>query len=122
MIFTQGLAAEDSGSIVQDDTCVGLTNRRLIAIDRQKRPPGRERGWLERLHLRRRDTSKGKHTLIFETPREGLFLSVRLAVFYLARMNIRTEDGHTFSVGLNSRYWAEQATMLSKEQESNGPT
>ena len=85
-----------------DDTYLGLTDRRLIAIDRQKRQPGEKRGWRERLNLHRRDTSKGKHTVIFEGPREGLVLSVRLAVFYLARLNVQARDGRSFSVGLNS--------------------
>lgn len=109
MMFTQGLAAEGPGTTATDDTFVGLTDRRLIVIDRQKRPPGEKRAWLERLNLRRRDTSKGTHAIVFEAPRDGLSLSVRLAVFYLARLNIQTADGRTFSIGLNSRYWAKQA-------------
>jgi hypothetical protein len=120
MMFTQGLAVEGSGSIAIDDTFVGLTDRRLIAIDHQKRPPGERRDLIERLNLRKRDTSKGRHGIVFETPRKGVSLSVRLAVFYLARMNIQGADGQTFSIGLNSRYWAERAMKLSEASENDG--
>lgn len=117
MMFTQGLAAEGSGAVAVDDTFVGLTDRRLIAIDRRKRPSGEKRGWPERLNLRQRDAPKGKHAIVFETSSEGLSLSVRLAVFYLARLNARAVDGRTFNIGLNSRYWAEQAVALSRQGE-----
>ena len=118
MLFTQGLAAEGSGAVAVDDTVIGLTDRRLIAIDRQKRAPGEKRGWRERLNLRPRDKPKGTHALIFEAPREGLSLSVRLAVFYLARFKVQAADGRVFSIGLNSRYWAERAIALSTDHES----
>jgi hypothetical protein len=118
MMFTQGLAAEGSGAVASDDTFVGVTDRRLIAIDRQRRPPGQKRRWLERLNLRRTDTAKGKHAVIFEAPRDGLSLSVRLAVFYLARLNVKSTNGQTFSIGLNSRYWAERAVGLAQHTES----
>lgn len=114
MMFTQGLAAQGSGALATDDTLIGLTNRRFIAIDRQKRPSGQGRTWRERLNLRREDRSKGQHTMIFESPREGLSLSVQLAVFYLARMTVRRSGGQPFSVGINSRHWAERAVALSK--------
>jgi hypothetical protein len=114
MMFTQGLAAEGSGAVATDDTFVGLTDRRLIAIERRKRPPGQKRGWRERLNLRRQDASKGKHAVIFEASRDELALSVRLAVFYLARLNVRAGDGRRFSVGLNCRYWARRALELSQ--------
>lgn len=124
MMFTQGLAAESSGSIAIDDTFIGLTDRRLIAIDCQKRPPGEKRGLLERLNLRKLDASKGRHNIVFETPREGMMLSVRLAVFHLARMTVRGADGQTFSIGLNSRYWADRAAALNKacEHKNNAQT
>jgi hypothetical protein len=112
LMFTQGLAADGSGAVAMDDTFVGLTDRRLIAIDRAKRPVGTGRGWLERLNLRRRDESKGKHTVVFEAASDGLLFSVRLAVFYLARLNIQTADARAFSIGLNCRYWAERAAAL----------
>lgn len=114
MMFTQGLAAQGSGAVAVDDTLVGLTDRRLIAIDRQKRPPGQKRSWRERMNLRRLNSSKGKHSVVFETPCEGLSSSVRLAIFYLARLNVRAADGRTFSIGLNSRFWAERAVQLSQ--------
>jgi hypothetical protein len=114
MMFTQGLAANGSGAIAVDDTFIGLTDRRLIAIERQKRPVGVKRSWRERLNLRRFDSSKGKHAVVFEAPCEGLNLSVRLAVFYLARFSVQTPDGRGLSVGLNSRYWAERAIELSR--------
>ncbi len=114
MLFTQGLAAEGSGAVAVDDTLIGLTDRRLIAIDRQKRPPGQKRGWRERMNLRRVNSDKGRHSVVFETPREGLRSSVRLAIFYLARLNVRAADGRTFSIGLNSRFWAERAVQLSQ--------
>jgi hypothetical protein len=119
LMFSQGLAAGGSGTEGVDDTFVGLTDRRLIAIERQKRAPGEERSWRERFNLRRLDSSKGKHALLFEAPREGLTLSVRLAVFYLARFNVKTPDGRRFSIGLNSRYWAERATELSTKSGGN---
>jgi hypothetical protein len=118
-MFTQGLAAEGSGAVATDDTLVGLTDRRLIAIERRKRPPGQKRGWRERLNLRRQDASRGKHALIFEASRDELTLSVRLAVFYLARLNVRAGDGRRFSVGLNCRYWARQALELSQRGARN---
>ena len=114
MMFTQGLAADGSGAVAVDDTFVGLTDQRLIAIERQRRPPGVKRSWRERLNLRRFDLSKGKHAVVFEASCEGLNLSVRLAVFYLARFSVQTPDGRRFSVGLNSRYWAERAIGLSR--------
>jgi len=109
MLFSQGLAA---GAVATDDTLVGLTDKRLIAIDRRKRPPGQRRGWRERFNLSRLDTATGRHAVIFEAPREGLAVSVRLAVFYLARLAVRTPGGQRLSVGLNSRYWAERAAEL----------
>jgi len=112
MMFTQGLAA--GGAVAVDDTFVGLTNRRLIVIDRYRRPLGEKRGWRERLNLRRRNGSQGKHAVIFEAPFDGLLMSVRLAIFYLARLNVRGADGRAFSIGLNSRYWAERAVALSQ--------
>jgi hypothetical protein len=118
MMFTQGLAAEGSGALAVDDTFVGVTDQRLIAIDRQKRPPGETRGWLERLNLRRRDASEGKHAVIFEASRAGLSLSVRIAVFHLARLNAEATDGRTFSIGLNSRYWANRAVELVDEAQA----
>jgi len=114
MIFTQGLAANGSGAVAVDDTFIGLTDRRLIAIERQKRPAGVKRSWRERLNLRRFDSSRGKHAVVFEAPCEDLNLSVRLAVFYLAHFSVRAPDGRGFSVGLNSRYWAERAIELSR--------
>jgi hypothetical protein len=122
MMFTQGLAADGSGSVAIDDTFIGLTDRRLIAIDHQKRPPGERRNVLERLNLRKRDTSKGRHRIVFEAPHQGLSLSVRLAVFYLARLNIHAADGQTFSVGLNSRYWAERAMALREATTNRAET
>lgn len=109
MMFSQGLAA---GAVATDDTLVGLTDRRLVAIDRRKRPPGQKQGWRERFNLSRLDTATGRHAVIFEAPREGVELSVRLAVFYLARLTVRTPGGQRFSVGLNSRYWAGRAVDL----------
>lgn len=117
MMFTQGLAMEGAGAVAMDDTLVGLTNQRLIAIDRQRRAPGEKRGWRERLNLRRLDTSRGKHSIVFEAPREGLDCSVRLAIFYLARLNVQTADGRRFSIGLNSRFWADRAAELSRESD-----
>jgi hypothetical protein len=114
LMFTQGLAAEGSGAVAVDDTFVGLTDRRLIAIDRQKRPPGQKRSWRERLNLRRLNGTKGKHAVIFEASQEGVILSVRLAVFYLARLKVEAPDGRTLSIGLNSRYWARSAVELAK--------
>jgi hypothetical protein len=114
MMFTQGLAANASGAVAVDDTFIGLTDQRLFAVERQKRPPGVKRSWRERLNLRRFDSSKGKHAVVFEAPCEGLNLSVRLAVFYLARFSVQIPDRQGFSVGLNSRYWAERAIELSK--------
>jgi hypothetical protein len=119
MMFTQGLAAEGSGALAVDDTIVGLTNRRLIAIDRHKRPPGAKQGWLERLNLRRFNTSKGAHAILFEAPSEELTLSVRLAVFYLARLNVQAADGRTISIGLNSRFWAERAVEMSRSAQND---
>ena len=119
LMFSQGLAADGSGAEAVDDTFVGLTDRRLIAIEHQKRAPGEKRSWRERLNLRRLNSSKGKHAVVFEAPREGLTLSVRLAVFYLARFNVQTPDGRRFSIGLNSRYWAERATELSTRSGGN---
>ena len=113
MMFTQGLAAQGSGAVATDDTLVGLTDQRLIAIDRRKRSPGQRRGWRERLNLRRVSTAKGRHAVVFDAPVDGLWLSVRLAVFYLARLNVQGADGRAFSIGLNSRYWAERAMKLS---------
>ena len=98
-----------------DDTFVALTERRLIAIDRRKRPPGKRPSWRTRLNLERLDGSKGKHAVVFEATREGLLLSVQLGIFYLARLKARTIDGRTFSIGLNSRYWARQAVILCEE-------
>ena len=118
MMFTQGLAAEGSGALASDDTFVGITDRRLVAIDRQRRPSGQKRNWLERLNLRRADTAKGRHAIIFEAPRDGLSLTVRLAVFYLARLNVKSTNGQTFSIGLNSRYWAERAVGVAQQIES----
>ncbi len=112
LMFSQGLAAEGAGAVATDDTFVGLTNRRLIAITRQRRSPGQRRDWRERLYLRRRDTSRGKHHLLFEAPRHELTASVRLAVLYLARLRLQAADGQCLSIGLNSRYWAEQAIAL----------
>ena len=89
-------------------------------MDHQERPRGERRDLIERLDLRKRDTSKGRHGIVFETPRKGVSLSVRLAVFYLARMNIQGVDGQTFSIGLNSRYWAERAMKLSEASENDG--
>jgi hypothetical protein len=114
IMLTQGLAAEGSGAVALDDTLVGLTDQRLIAIDRYRRPPGQQRGWRERLKLRRRDESKGRHALIFEAPRVDLSLSVRPAVFYLACLKVLAADGRSLSIGLNSRYWAERAVALSR--------
>jgi hypothetical protein len=114
MMFSQGLAANASGAVAVDDTFIGLTDQRLFAIERQKRPLGVKRSWRERLNLRRFDSSKGKHAVVFEAPCEGLNLSVRLAVFYLARFSVQIPDRQGFSVGLNSRYWAERAIELSK--------
>jgi hypothetical protein len=114
MMFTQGLAAGGAGAVAVDDTFVGLTNRRLIVIDRYRRPLGEKRGWRERLNLRRRNGSQGKHAVIFEAPYDGLLLSVRLAIFYLARLNVQGADGRAFSIGLNSRFWAERAVALSQ--------
>jgi hypothetical protein len=116
MMVTQGLAAEGAGAMATDDTLVGLTERRLIALDRQKRPPGEKRGWRERLKLRRLDATRGRHAMAFEAPREGLVCSVRLAVFYLARLEVRAADGRRFSIGLNSRYWAERAVQVASRQ------
>jgi hypothetical protein len=113
MMFSQGLAIEGSGALAVDDTFVGLTNRRLIAIDRKKSLPGEKRGWRERLNLQRHDGSKGRHAMVFEAPRDRLDLSVRLGVFYLARLNVRAADSRSISIGLNSRYWAERAVTLS---------
>lgn len=115
MMFTQGLATGGAGAVAVDDTVVGLTDRRLIAIDRHRRPAGQKSGWREWLNLRRRNGSQGKHAVIFETPHDGLVLSVRLAVFYLARLNAQGADGRKFSIGLNSRYWAERAVALSQQ-------
>jgi hypothetical protein len=114
MMFTQGLAAEGAGAVAVDDTFVGLTNRRLIAIDRYRRPLGEKRGWRERLNLRRQNKSQGKHAVIFEAPNDELRLSVRLAIFYLARLNVQGADGRAFSIGLNSRFWAGRAVALSR--------
>lgn len=119
LMFTQGLAAGGSGAVAVDDTFVGLTNRRLIAIDRTKRPTGKDRGWLERLNLQRRDESKGKHAVVFEATSDGSLFSVRLAVFYLARLNVQTADERTFSIGLNSRYWAERAAALNANLDNH---
>jgi len=115
MMFTQGLATGGAGAVAVDDTVVGLTDRRLIAIDRHRRPVGQKRGWREWLNLRRRNGSQGKHAIIFEAPHDGLVLSVRLAIFYLARLNAQGADGREFSIGLNSRYWAERAVALSQQ-------
>jgi ABC-type multidrug transport system fused ATPase/permease subunit len=119
-MFSQGLAADGAAAIAADDTLIGLTDRRLIAIERQKRPPGQKTDWRDRLKLRRVNRSKGKHAIIFEAPRAGLDLSVRLAVFYLARLTIQGEADREFSIGLNSRYWAERAVAL--EQVLTGST
>jgi hypothetical protein len=119
LMFTQGLAADGSGAVAVDDTFVGLTDRRVIVIDRVKRAAGENRTWLERLNLQRRDESKGKHAVVFEAASDGLIFSVRLAVFYLARLNIRTADERVFSIGLNSRYWAERAAALNSELEAH---
>jgi hypothetical protein len=115
MMFTQGLSAGDAGAVAADDTFLGLTDQRLIAIDRYRRPAGEKRGWRERLNLRRVNVSRGKHAVLFEAPREGLACSARLAVFYLARLDLQAADGRKFSIGLNSRYWAERAVALSRE-------
>jgi hypothetical protein len=114
MMFTQGLAAEGSGAMATDDTYLALTNRRLIAIDRWKRPTGRQRGWLERLNLRRSSLGQGRHAMLFEAPREAVSVSVRLAAFHLARLVVRGPDGKKLSLGINSRYWAERAAALSE--------
>lgn len=120
LMFTQGLAADGSGAVALDDTFVGLTDRRLIAIDRAKRPAGTGQSWLERLNLQRRDESKGKHAVVFEAASDGLLFSVRLAVFYLARLNIQTADERAFSIGLNCRYWAERAAALGTHLDDHG--
>lgn len=114
-MFTQGLAAEGTPSMTVDDTLVGLTDRRLIVLDRQKRLPGQKRDWRDRLHLRRPERKRGKHTILFDTSLEGVTASVRLAVFYLARFSLHTDTGESFSIGLNSRYWAERAVELSRQ-------
>lgn len=116
LMFTQGLAAGGSGAVATDDTFVGLTDRRLIAIDRQRRLPGEKRNWRERLNLRRLDSSKGRYAVVFETPRDELALTMRLAFFYLAQLNVRAGDGRRFSIGLNCRYWAQRAVELSQKQ------
>jgi hypothetical protein len=114
-LFTQGLAAEGTPSMTVDDTLVGLTDHRLIALDRQKRLPGQKRDWLDRFHLRRLENNQGKHAILFDTPMDGATASVRLAVFYLARLRVQTATGETFSIGLNSRYWAERAVELTQQ-------
>lgn len=111
LMFSQGLAAEGAGAVATDDTLVALTDRRVIAIDRQRRPPGQRRGWREWLNLRRQ-TARGRHVVIFEAPRNDLTLSVRLAVFYLARLEVRAFDGRRFTLGLNSRYWTRRAVEM----------
>ena len=112
MMFSQGLVAGRAGALATDDTFVGLTDRRVIALDRQKRPPDQQRGWRERLNLSRVNTARGKHAVVFEMPCKGVELSVRLAVFYLALLSVRASDGRRFSVGLNSRFWAERAVEM----------
>jgi hypothetical protein len=113
-LFSQGLAAQGSSALATDDTFIGLTDRRLLAITRQKLAPGERRGWLERLNLRRQDESRGRHAIVFEVPREGLVLAMRLAVFHMARLEMRASNGKKYSSGLNSRYWAEQAFRLTR--------
>jgi hypothetical protein len=100
--------------VAVDDTFVGLTDRRVIAIDRRKRHSGAKRSWRDRLNLTRMDESRGRHEIVFETSRHGLVCSVNLAVFCLARLTVRTDAGQAISVGLNSRYWAERALVLSQ--------
>jgi hypothetical protein len=112
LLFTQGLAAESSVATSTDDTLVGLTDQRLIAIERSKHLPGKRVDWRERLNLRRRDRPGGVHALLFEAPREGTCLWMRLAVFYLARISIETRDKERFGIGVNSRFWAEHAFGL----------
>jgi hypothetical protein len=89
-MFSQGLAADGAAAIATDDTLIGLTDRRLIAIEREKRPPGQKKDWRERLKLRRVNHSKGKHAILFEAPR--------------ARPTRNSPSGSTAAIG-RSRPW-----------------
>jgi hypothetical protein len=115
MLISQGLATR--GGITVDDTCVGLTDQRLIVIDREKRPAGQGKSWRDWLNLRRLEADVGSHAVLFESRRHNTCCQLRLAVFYLARLSLRTQQGERFSIGINSRYWAERAIELCQKSE-----